>query len=178
MLAETLALLPIGAYQADSTPPLQVDSGASPRQMLDRLHAAWNREADAGEYYHGLYRAGEHRPEGLALLGGRVAVSPVQGTGAPDNSGWFVAHGIAHNFGTGDDAPLAAHATYGAATYGWSSATERFFSPFDREVMVYAEQRRGAVHLARALRAGDVMDEPACECVAAWGRDRTDDRCR
>ena len=130
MLAETLALLPIGRHRVESAPPLVVDSGASPRRMLDRLFAAWNRDADPDEFYHGLYRAEQHWPEGLALVGGRVAVSPVAEDGAPHDSGRLVANGVAHNFGLGGDTVADA-----MATYGWSSASERFFSPLDREIM-------------------------------------------
>ncbi|MDE0421151.1 MAG: fibronectin type III domain-containing protein [Gammaproteobacteria bacterium] len=130
MLAETLALLPIGAYKSDIAPPLRVEGGASARRMLDDVHAVWNREAGPDEFYHGLYRAEQHWPEGLALVGGRVALSPVPADDGRGDAGWFVANGIAHNFGIDEDKAPAA-----TVTYGWSSASERFFSSLDREIM-------------------------------------------
>ena len=129
LFAETLALLPVGAHRIDPAPPLGIGVDAAPREMLDLLHAAWNRDAEAGEFYHGLYRV-DHAFEGLALVGGRVAVSPVADGVVPEAAGWTVAHGFAHNFGLSGGSGQTV-----ATTYGWSSARQRFFSVFDQEIM-------------------------------------------
>ena len=129
LFAETLALLPVGARRIEPGPPLRIGTDATPREMLDLLHAAWNRDAEASEFYHGLYRV-DHAFEGLALVGGRVAVSPVADGVVPEAAGWTVAHGFAHNFGLS-----GASGQTVATTYGWSSARQRFFSLFDQEIM-------------------------------------------
>ena len=133
LLATTLALLPIGAHEVQVAAALQVDGGASPREMLDTLHAAWNRDADPDEFYHGLYQESEHRLEGLALVGGRVSVSPVPEHASNDDASRIVAHGIAHNFGL-EETPAPP-----ATAYGWSSASQRFFSAVDQEIMAPME---------------------------------------
>ncbi|MDE0350849.1 MAG: hypothetical protein OXM56_14245, partial [Gammaproteobacteria bacterium] len=129
LLAETLALLPIGAHEIDAAPPLRV-GGATPREMLDAVHAAWNRAAGANEFYHGVYGGSWDPLEGLALAGGRVAVSPVPTGAAAADSGWIVAHGIAHNFGL-DSEPRPGL----AAPRGWSHSAERFFEEIRQEIM-------------------------------------------
>ena len=129
LFAETLALLPIGAHDTATAPAMQVGDTTSPREMLDRVLAAWNRDAEPDEFYHGLYRA-PYAAEGLALVGGRVAVSPIVEGEAPASAEWAVAHGMAHNFGVDDDAGPAVE-----TAYGWSSASGRFFSPVDQEIM-------------------------------------------
>ncbi|MDE2906702.1 MAG: hypothetical protein OXQ28_11530, partial [Acidobacteriota bacterium] len=130
LLAETLALLPIGAHRIETAPPLRV-GGAVPREMLDVVHAAWNRDAGPNAFYHGLYDGGsQHAYEGLALAGGRVAVSPVAADGAAAESGWIVAHGIARNFGlAGEPRPGPGE------TRGWSHSAERFFAEIRQEIM-------------------------------------------
>ena len=129
LLAETLALLPVGEHRLAPAVSLRVEEDTSPRRVLDRVHALWNRNADPDEYYHGVYLAASHAPEGLALVGGRAAISGVAADAAGD-AGRLVAQGIAHNFGLASEAPPPAE-----ATYGWSRASQRFFSSLDREIM-------------------------------------------
>ncbi|MXY58290.1 MAG: hypothetical protein F4Y41_18175 [Gammaproteobacteria bacterium] len=168
MLAEAFALLPIGAHRVTSAAPLGVDGRASSRQMLDALHALWNREADPNEFFHGLYRADQNWPEGLALVGGPVAVSSVPEEGDPDDSGWLVANGLAHNFGLGGEP-----APDSSATYGWSSASERFFSPFDDEIMAGVGGSSLFISRAHYERAMEWMSRPGAVPTPVGGSEPT-----
>ena len=98
LMAGTWAYLPIGDdFQALTAPPLRSDA-VDKYELLDEVRALWNAQADADEFYHGVFQSpwpgfGDRaaRTGGVADQPGRIAVSTV-------SPHFTIPHEIGHNF--------------------------------------------------------------------------------
>ena len=99
LMAGIRALLPF-ADEFEAMVSAPVTSEASGKyELFDEIRALWNAEADADEFYHGVFRfpwpgEGEHKAlgGGVAEFLGRVAVSEV-------SAHYVIPHELGHNLG-------------------------------------------------------------------------------
>ena len=98
LMSGTLAYLPIrDDFQATVGWPRQ-SNAADRHELLDEVRAVWNAEADANEFYHGIYvrpwpgtASWDDRTGGVASQAGQIAVS----TMSPHS---LIPHEFGHNF--------------------------------------------------------------------------------
>lgn len=152
LMAGTWAYLPIADdFQAAVRSP--VASGAADKfELLDEIRALWNAEADANEYYHGVFRstwpgAGDwaDRVGGVSSLAGQVAVSEI-------SPHFVIPHELGHNLSLQHPAGCGAgnvdeHFPYAGGGLGprpgWDVNWRRFVSEYDEgylDLMSYCRE--------------------------------------
>ena len=99
LISGVRAYLPIADDYEVKVAPAHESDARDLEELLDEVHAIWNAEGDADEYYHGVYvwpwlggNIGSPRTAGIALLNRNVAVSVL----APSR---VVPHEFGHNLG-------------------------------------------------------------------------------
>ena len=130
---------PVGGYRATVGPVLNLKySGTfTPRSAAQELSRRWYREADADEFYHGIFRFSAGRC-GYALISSPVAVSAALGSSRFNPCPNIHAHEIGHNFGldhsdcggTSDVDPRYPYPNAGIGPRrGWLLSERRFIEP-------------------------------------------------
>ena len=143
LMSGTLAYLPISDdFQATVGWPRQSDA-FDRFELLDEVRALWNTEADADEFYHGIYvrpwpgnASWEDRIGGVAAQAGQVAVSTV-------SPHYLIPHEFGHNFDLNHPAGCGAGNVDEDYPYpegrlgpepGWDVNWRRFVSQFDERI--------------------------------------------